>query len=549
MPSSAGMQEILNPIERFVNPLKHIQADYDAVYNNGEVIVGWPEGSDMLFQAMARNHTVAIIGTQFGDEGKGRVVDNRIESMLKFGAKTVNVVRYQGGANAGHTIYTPDGGKIALHQLPSGILYEEAVGIMDRGMIIHPEDLKTEIMDAESRETVGDLRGKLILSPEAMLCTDLDRAQEVLNRELSAGKSSGGTGRGIGPTAADRLSRRGSVVGELFSDDWESKFAQFYDLKAAEFNAHGKSLADFDVPDLETTNKEKKPISRKLGSKQEYLGRLADVRRWFLERDEIMPEDKKLLQNTFMIHQNGFSDLNQGFLFEGSQAVGLDPNYGRIPDVTSSNTTIYGIAEGTQFPGWNTQTIKEKFGVAKLTYMSSVGAVRMITDSGIERRAYSNEEISSLEDPGQRFAARTRMEANEFGATTGRARDILFLDMALLRYNAQAGGFDMLAGTHLDIAHEGEMIKVCTHYTDLSGNYVPYQPGIEHQKNLIPQYIELPGWDGEATRRATCFDELPDNAKKYLAFLQRSTGRPITFVTTGPERVNSMNIGGYPREV
>jgi len=150
-----------------------------------------------------------------------------------------------------------------------------------------------------------------------------------------------------------------------------------------------------------------------------------------------------------------------------------------------------------------------------------------------------------MEDPGQKFAASARMDANEFGATTGRARDICFQDLPILRYNSMAGGIEMLAGTHLDVAYEGQKIKVCTHYNDMAGNYVPYQPGIEHQKNLIPQYIELDGWNGEAARTATCYEELPDNAKKFLAFLQRSIGRPITFITTGPARENSMEIPNF----
>jgi adenylosuccinate synthase len=405
--------------------------------------------------------------------------------------------------------------------------------------------LQTEINDAESKDEVGDLRGKLILNPEAALCTDLDRAQEVLNRDLTEGKSSGGTGRGIGPTAGDRLTRRGLAVGELFAEDWEERFSKAYTLHEKEFNAHGRSLAETDVPDLKATNEQKTPVIRKLGTKQEYMARLAEVRRWFIERDASLPPEKRLLQNTFNIYREAFNDLSHGFLFEGAQAVGLDPNFGRIPDVTSTDTTIFGIAKGTQFPLWDREHIREKIGVVKLTYMSSVGAMHMPTDSGIARKAFTQDEILAMADPGQRFAAAARMRADEFGATTGRARDICFQDLPILRYNSQAGGVEMLAGTHLDIAHEGEKIKVCTHYTDMAGNYVPYQPGIEHQQNIIPQYIELDGWDGEATRKASSFEELPDNAKKFLAFLQRSIGRPIVFVTTGPERENNIEISRF----
>lgn len=543
---------IMSPQEkdmRFINPVDFIEKDYRAVYEKGEVFIGMPQGTDLIFQHLSRTNTVAVIGGQLGDEGKGRIVDNKIEELQqRVGVKKVNVVRYQGGANAGHTIGLPGGGKIALHQLPSGLLYEEAVGIMDNGMIIHMEDLQTEITEAEAKEEVGDLRGKLILSPEAMLCTDLDRAQEVLNRNLSGGKSKGGTGRGIAPTAADSLTRRGFKVGDLFKPDWEEKFAIAYDIHEAEFASHENSLTETLVPDLKETNLQKKVVNRPIGSKKEFLDRLASVRQWYIDRDATMPGDMQLLKNTFTIYEKDFYNLENGYVFEGAQAVGLDPNFGRKPDTTSTNTTIGGIAIGTGFPLWDKEHIEEKIAVAKLTYMSSVGEATMITDSGIEKRAYTNKEIDTIQDPNIKFAAWSRMEGNEFGTTTGRARDICFMDLPMLRYNTTAGGVEMIAGTHLDMAREDLPIRVCTHYVDLMGNYVPYQPGMEHQKNLTPNYIDLPGWDGKKAREATNVNELPDNAKKYLAFIQRAVGSPIVFVTTGPARENAMTINNY-REV
>lgn len=543
---------VITPQERdmrFINPLNFVEDDIKAVYERGEVFVGMPLGTDLIFQHLARTNTVAIIGSQFGDEGKGRVVDNKIEELQKrVGVKQVRVVRYQGGANAGHTIGLPGGGKIALHQLPSGLLYEEAVGIMDSGMIIHMEDLQTEISEAEAKEQVGDLRGKLILNPEAMLCTDLDRAQEVLNRDLSKGQSNGGTGRGIAPTAADSLTRRGFKVGDLFKPDWQAKFERAYDIHNAEFTSHNSSLNNTDVPDLKETNIQKEVVTRKLGSKQEFIDRLASVRQWYLDRDATMPDDKQLLKNTFTMYEQDFYNLESGYVFEGAQAVGLDPNFGRKPDTTSTNTTIGGIAIGTGFPLWDEEHVEEKIAIAKLTYLSSVGDATMITDSGIEKRAYSGEEIEAIEDPYTKFAAWSRMEGNEFGTTTGRARDICFMDLPLLRYNTMAGGTEMIAGTHLDLSREDLPIRVCTHYTDMAGNYFPYQPGMEHQKHLTPQYIDLPGWDGRKAREATNVNELPENAKKFLAFIQRSVGSPIVFVTTGPARENAMVTNNY-REV
>ena len=142
----------------------------------------------------------------------------------------------------------------------------------------------------------------------------------------------------------------------------------------------------------------------------------------------------------------------------------------------------------------------------------------------------------------QKRAAYIREEAHEYGTTSGRPRDILHLDLEMIRYNCRMAGVEALAGTHLDIAREGENIKVCTHYTDLSGNRVPYQPGLRYLKDVIPNYIELPGWDGKKAAKAKSTKVLPENAKKFLAFVQGTTGYPIVAVTTGPARKNFVVI-------
>lgn len=530
---------------RLYTPDALVEADYKAVYEDGELFVGWPEGVEMLFQLLGKENTVAIVGGQLGDEGKGRVVDNKIQQMLNFGAKRVVVIRYQGGANAGHTLYTDTGEKVALHQLPSGILYEESLGIMDSGMVIHMEDLQTEIIDAEIMEEVGDLRGKLILSPDAMLATDIDRAQEVLNRKISDGKSMGGTGKAMSVAAGDRLTRRGYQVKDLMAENWKEKFARAYDIREKEFTAHGESLADTLVPDLRETRNRKTAVTRRMGGREEYLDRLESIRNWFLQREDSVEPSKRMIQNTFEVHRSIYDDPTEGKLFEGAQAMGLDPDYGRYPDVTSTPTGVNGIMSGTKFPGYRIEKISERIGVIKLTYMSSVGDARMATDSGIDRRIYTPEEIAAMSDQQQAHAAWIRNEAFEFGTTTGRARDICFFDLSMLRYNAAVGGIEMLAATHLDIAKPSQKIRVCTHYTDLAGNVVMYQPGMENQINVSPQYIELEGWDGAAASKARSFDELPLNAKKFLAFIQRSVGYPIVFVTTGSAREASFEIPHY----
>ncbi|GAB4156672.1 MAG: adenylosuccinate synthase [Candidatus Dojkabacteria bacterium] len=455
--------------------------------------------------------------------------------MLNEGLKKIVVVRFQGGSNAGHTVVSPDGTKIALHQVPSCVLYKEAVGIMESGMVIHMEDLKTEIEEAEEIEEVGDLNGRLYLSEMAMLCTDLERAQEVLNRNLSSGKSEGGTGRGIAPTVANAITRRGALVGDLFEDEWEAKFEKMYEDCEKEFAAHGYELAEIEVPDLKATRAAKKAISRTLGNKEEFIERLEEVRDWFIERDELLPGDETLVCNTFVMYENWYQDENVGFLFEGAQAIGLHPVFGRYPDITSTHTDTNGVLLGTKFPGFARECLEEIIGVMKLTYTSSVAKVHMLTDSGIERRIYTEDEISEM-DPAEGFAAWVRNEAHEFGTTTGRVRDIRFLDLALLRYNIAIGGIKSLAATHADIARPTDKIRVCMHYADHEGKYVPYQPGIQYQQGLVPVYIELPGWDGATTQEAESFDELPENCQKFIKFVERSLSIEIKYITTGPNR-------------
>ena len=540
-----------------------VEDDFDAVYNRDEVVVGWPEGIRSIPARLGRPNSTAVIGMCWGDEGKGRIVDNILEETLKIpGVKLAYVVRFQGGSNAGHTVYR-DGKKVPLYQIPSGIMFPEAVGIMDQGMIIHMEDLQTEIEDAE--RIVGDLRGKLVLSEDAMLCTDLERAEEVFNRQKTSGKSSGGTGRGIAPTVAHYMDRQGNLVCDLMGESWEDVFAAKYDRYEKDFGTWGFSLADMDVPDLRATRDQKGPISRKIGSKQDFIDRMRSVRTWYLEREASVPDGQQMIQNTFPLHHEIDSKLQSrtaGFLAEGSRAVGLHPRLGRAPDITTTDTTLNGIKPGTGY--WTSQMLGPAYGVFKITYDGSVGAGKPITHIPLPKnvdvladvKAQMQDEwktwgpqeywtaIDALEglSPEQKHAAWIQYVANEKGTTTGRYRDICYLDLAMLRFNAKVGGVSMLAGTHLDIARAGEPIRVCTHYTDEYGNNVPYQPGIKRQEGLTPQYIDLPGFDGEEVARAQDFIQLPDNAQRFLAFVQRQLGLPITFVTTGPERHNALHV-------
>ena len=489
-----------------------IEEDIEAVYSKGEVEIGWPGGVRRIFEGLARKYTAAIVGLELGDEGKGRMVDNKISTLLgKDRVDSVNVVRFQGGSNAGHTV-EKDGTRIALHQIPSGIFHDRVVGIMDQGMVIHPEDLRTEILQVE--ETVGDTNGRLMLSQNAILCTDLERAEEVLNR-IRQGRAKGGTGRGIGPSYAHHYDKLGFHIYDLMQENWRNQLGDQYERYEREFAANDLRLADVEVPDLEATKRQGKSISRTVGTKEEYLDRLEVVRTWLIQKD--------IVRNTFSIHSDTIGDFSKGVLFEGAQALGLHAWVGTRPDVTSSDTSILGISAGTGL--WKSQDVADRVGVFKITYTSSVGVRRMPSQ---QENQWSNW---------------VREVANEYGTTTGRPRDILHLDLPMLSYNARMSGIEVMAGTHLDVAREDYTIKVCTHYTR-DGVKVDYQPGIKNLEDVSPSYVDLPGWDGKRVAEATAIDQLPENAIKFLSWIQRRTGYPIVAVTTGPARENFIALPG-----
>lgn len=498
---------------RFLHSEQNIQDDINAVYRYGQITVGWPLGVPRVFEHLSRPNTGAIIGAVLGDEGKGRIIDNKIGALLSIpDIKVVVVVRFQGGNNSGHSVEV-NGQHLALHQVPCGVMYEETVCIMDRGMTVNPIDLLGEIDIVE--KAVGDVRGKLFLSQDAIVNTDLERAEELLNR-IRQGKAGGGTGRGIGPSYAHHYDRLGFHISDFMGEDWREKLGQQYDRYAKEFGIYGLDISEVPVPDFVETKRSKKEQKRPVGTKEEFLDRLE------IARTEIKNRD--MVTNTYIMHTNIYRDLSKGVLFEGAQALGLHAWLGTLPDITASDTSAYGVQSGTAF--WNVQQIQDRIGVFKIPYTSSVGARRMPT---------------TAEDGWARWVRET---AHEYGTTTGRPRDILYQDLAMLAYNIRMAGIEVLAGTHLDVARDDMPIRVCTHYTNGHGDIVPYQPGLVYQRDVTPHYVEVPGWDGVAVEQAGSFDELPENAKKFLSFIQRRLGMPIVAVTTGPARDNYFEVKG-----
>lgn len=504
--------------ERFLYPQNFVEQSYNNVYKKNTFELGLPKKT-FPKRLASRIHTLAIVGIALGDEGKGRLVDNAIETFLENKEITsVAVIRFQGGNNAGHSV---EKGKIklALHLIPSGVLHKKALNIIDRGVVVHPEDLQTEIEYVE--EHTGDIKKRLYLSEDAILCTDLERAEEVLNRSKT-NSAKGGTGRGIGPSYAHHYDKLGLKLYDLFSDDWEEKLSTYYDWYENLFASFNLKLEEIDVPDYKKTLKTGKSESRTVGNKNTFLTRLKKTRAWI--------QKKNILINTFTLHKNLYEKENQAVLFEGAQAAGLDAWLGTLPDVTASNTSVFGVRDGTGF--WKIDDIERMCGVFKIPYTSSVGSRKMPTHIDIPSDLTQNQNLTNE----QKWGIWVRESAHEYGTTTGRPRDITHLDLAMLTYNARMSGVTQLIGTHLDTSLETDQIKVCTHYIDKKGAYLPYQPGIRHLTNAIPQYITLPGWNGIRCRNGKKKNDLPKNAQKFLAFIQEQTGYPIVAVTTGPDR-------------
>ncbi len=471
---------------------------YEAVYQRGDL-----GGIDRRLAvnpltnppAGARPNSIAVEGGAFGDEGKGRVVDEVCGRMI--GVRHQGVVyRWNGGANAGHTVIVGER-RLALHQVPSGALFSGVTVVLGKGMVIHPGDLLAEI--AEVRAIAGELPATLQVDEMAVLALDTHRALEnVLKTWAEGGR--GATGRGISPAYADVLFRHPLRVRDLAAEDWRDRLSRHYDLYTALVGGLGGDLAGQPVARLVGG-----PIP--VGGKAEFLARLGE------QRAALLP----FIHSVYGLIRDLWADPAVPFIFEGAQAVGLDPRFGVYPDVTSSDPTFHGIVASTE--GLiQTGAIAVRMATLKATYTSSVGTRRLPTMMAPD------------------LAGRIREDAHEYGATTKRPRDIAHIDLPCLRFFAQVSGATHLVLTHLDIAYPDVPVRVCTHYLDAQGRPAGYRPDQVYLDSVQAQYRDLPSWDGAAVCNVSRLDDLPDAALRYIAFLAGALGVTPLFGTTGPAR-------------
>lgn len=412
-----------------------------------------------------------IVGTQWGDEGKGKVVDLLSENK-DF------VVRFHGGNNAGHTIFA-NGKKYAFHLIPSGILHPKTVGIIANGVIIDLEVLVSEIMMLE--EDGIKLKDKLVISPRCHLVLPYHKALDLAYENARGKDKLGTTGRGMGPTYADKVSYNGIRIYELI--DWQSFIKKF------EFQTKikNKILKTFDV----------KPIDIK-----EELKKISKLRKIILP----------FVKDAYLILKKAV-DENKKILLEGAHGVMLDIDFSPYPFSTGSNVIAGAVNTGAGIP---VQKISQVIGIVK-AYTSRVGGGPLPTE---------------LDD---KLADDIRERGGEYGTTTGRPRRVGWLDLEAVKFACEVSGITEIALTKIDILSGLDKIKICLGYK-LHGKAIPYSScGCRELAEVTPVYKEFSGWTQDLTN-VKDFESLPQNCQIYIKFIEEFLRVPIKLISTGPKR-------------
>jgi adenylosuccinate synthase len=415
---------------------------------------------------------IIILGSQWGDEGKGKIVD-------LFSERFDIVARYQGGHNAGHTVFVGDK-KFVLKLIPSGILRAGKQAVIGNGLVIDPAALLAEI---ESLEAVGvSVTGSLFISNRAHVLFPIHRLMERMSEARPGRISIGTTSRGIGPCYEDKTGRRGIRVADLLDRDF---FRAQYDSVMEEKVIIAKALGIYEELDLP-------------GIRDQYEA--------FAERIRPLVRDTAWLLNQAI-------GAGRRVLFEGAQGTMLDLDHGTYPFVTSSSASAGGACTGT---GVAPTRIGGVIGVSK-AYITRVGGGPFPTEA--------------LDGAGDQI----RVRGKEFGAVTGRPRRCGWFDVPLLRYTAAINGFDSIVVTKLDVLDEFDTIRVCVGYRSGTKEVIDMPPTAAEVAALEPVYECLPGWRSSTFGMAR-YEELPAKAKEYLAFLESRTGMEVGCISTGPER-------------
>ena len=413
-----------------------------------------------------------LLGLQWGDEGKGKIVD-----VL---TKNYDIIaRFQGGPNAGHTLKF-DGIKHVLHTIPSGIFHPRAKNLVGNGVVIDPVIFQNELKNLDKFNI--DYSKSLLISRKAHLILPTHQLLDAASEKAKGNKKIGSTLKGIGPTYMDKTGRNGIRIGDLEFPDWKSKYRELAN-KHEELISFYRVDMTYDLPALESD--------------------------FFAAIDFIVDKLR------FVDSESILADAQAGkkkILAEGAQGSLLDIDFGTYPFVTSSNTTAAGACTGL---GVSPNKIKDVFGIFK-AYTTRVGSGPFPTEL--------------FDDIGKKIAK----FGQEFGATTGRPRRCGWLDLVALKYAVQVNGVSELMMMKGDVLSGIDNLKICTQYK-YRGELISHLPFSLDEEFVSPKYIEMAGWQEDITN-CTSYDELPSQLKEYVAFIENFLETPIRLVSVGPDR-------------
>lgn len=420
-----------------------------------------------------------VLGAQWGDEGKGKMTDYLAE-------EADVIVRFQGGNNAGHTVEVEDK-QYKLHLIPSGVLYDSKLNIIGNGVVVDPKALFEEIDYLEDLG-VKVTPEKLMISDRAHLIMPYHRVLDRLKEQARGKNDIGTTGKGIGPCYTDKYERSGIRICDLLHKD---VFTEKLKINVEAKNEYITTVLNGEALSFEEIY-------------NDYIAYAERLRPY--------------IQDTSVKVYDAIKS-NKQVLFEGAQGMLLDIDYGTYPYVTSSNTTSGGVSNGV---GIGPTMITNAVGIAK-AYTTRVGKGPFPTE-------LENETGEWIREKG-----------HEFGVTTGRARRCGWLDLVILKTTVRVCGLTSLAVTKIDTLAGLEKIKVCVGYK-FNGSVIDYFPAsLEDLAKCEPVYEEFDGWD-ESVANARSYEELPENAKKYLARIEEITDTKISIVSVGPRRDQTMRV-------
>jgi adenylosuccinate synthase len=425
-----------------------------------------------------RAKTAVVLGAQWGDEGKGKMVDVLSE---RFNA----VARYAGGHNAGHTVII-GGQKFVLQLIPCGVLRKSCQGIIGNGVVLDPIAFLKEV--AKLRDLGVDVDGQLKVSNRAQVILPYHRMIELAAESAPGRKKIGTTSRGIGPAYEDKMARSGLRIVDLLNPDL---LKTHIEAACAEKNAIVRALFGTETAALDPAK-----------MFDEYAAAAEEVRPFVADTGRLL---------------NRILTDGGSVMFEGAQGTMLDIDHGTYPFVTSSSATAGGASTGT--------------GVGP----TAIGTVISVTKAYVTRVGGGPFPTEIHEEIGEHLRAR----GNEYGAVTGRPRRCGWLDIPLLRYSNEVNGAEWLVVTKMDVLDELEEIPVCVGY-ELNGKVSDEIPAdVQGLEAIKPVYTTLKGWR-ESTEGITDFEKLPAAAREYLRFQERESGAKIGMVSTGPDRDQTM---------